>query len=571
MAAALSWLGLGAVLVAASLFSTTTAYPGWAVLVPALGAALVIAGGVSVPSHGVEMVLRVRPLQWIGLISYSLYLWHWPLLTLAAEHQGTSNLPVADGLVWLVVSVVLATMTYLLIENPIRHNRFLLSRRWASLLMGGCLILSGLVVSTVEIHQHQQGSLATPGLAGLNTSSGCPPPTQSEVSSLMGVHVSPSHAVVSRLLVVGDSTACTMLAGLEAVGAPSGVQIENGAVIGCGVVSGEIGPYYVNGRNENRGTSQCQSRVNAAEASARRSGPPNVVLWSSSWEKNSLVVGTGARAKILAAGSPGWYRLLMQRIDARVEKFTSSGATVVMVTQPPYVDFGKPSGPTPADETFERLNALLTRFARHRPHVVLVNLAARVCPSGPPCPLIVDNVFVRGDGAHYTDEGSLWVARWLMPQLGIPGVGGPVESLPAMTLVAPVKGATVKGRILLDAVAPFHVGVTRVTFSVTGGGLKDVVVGTGYFSAYGWLSYWDTTAVKNGTYAVRCVAYDSSGNTSACPGQLAARRQLILVTYVHVSRGLVKEPLDDEIPVRGPLSPVRVRSRIGARGPVVPS
>jgi peptidoglycan/LPS O-acetylase OafA/YrhL len=515
VAAGSSWLGLGAVLAATTLFSTSTAYPGWAVAVPAVGTALIIAGGVAVPAYGVEIILRVRPLQWIGLISYSLYLWHWPLLTLAAERRGTTSLPVADGLAWVLVSLVLATATYAVVEHPIRHHSFLLSRRWASLLMGGCLILSGLVVSTVELHQHHEASLATPGLAGLSTNTRCPSPSRAEVTSLMGVHVVPSHTVVARLLVVGDSTACTMLAGLDAVGAPLGIQIENGAVIGCGVVSGRIEPDVLNG--EDRTSGQCQSRANAAEATALRPGPPNVVLWSSSWERSSLVVGTGTRSKVLKAGSPEWYRVLMQRINDRVHAFTSTGATVVMVTQPPYVDPGKPSGPTPNDKTFERLNGLLAAFAHHRPHVVLVNLAARVCPSGPPCPLVVDNVFARGDGAHYTAEGSLWVARWLMPELGIPALDRPVASLPAVRLARPVAGATVTGMTVLDAVAAFNIGVTKVTFSVTGGGLKNVAVAVATQFHYGWLTSWDTTRLKNGTYAVRCVAYDTSGDSSACP------------------------------------------------------
>ena len=315
LAAAMSWIGLGAVLAAASLYSTSTVYPGWAVVVPGVGAALIIAGGAAVPACGAEMVLRVRPVQWVGLISYSLYLWHWPLLTLAAERQGTSDLPVSDGVVWVLVSLVLAAATYALVESPIRHNGYLLARRWASLLLGGCLILTGLAVSTVEIQHHRQGSLATPGLAGLSTSSSCPRPSTAEVRSLMGVHVSPGHRVVARLLVVGDSTACTMLAGLDAVGAPSGVQIEDAAVIGCGVVSGRIAPRFVNGVDLNARTSRCQSRADAAVASALRSGPPDVVLWSSSWERDPVLVGTGTQAKVLTAGSPEWSRVLMQRIS----------------------------------------------------------------------------------------------------------------------------------------------------------------------------------------------------------------------------------------------------------------
>ena len=106
-----------------------------------MGAALIIAGGVAEPSYGVERLLRLRPFQWIGMISYSLYLWHWPVLTIAAERRGTDSLPVTDALLWVLLSLGLAIITYLLVENPIRHSTFLVSKRWASLALGGCLIV----------------------------------------------------------------------------------------------------------------------------------------------------------------------------------------------------------------------------------------------------------------------------------------------------------------------------------------------------------------------------------------------------------------------------------------------
>ena len=105
---------------------------------PVIGAALVIGGGVATPTQGAESLLRLRPFQWIGLVSYSLYLWHWPVLTIAAERRGTGSLPVWDSLLWVLVSLGLAIVTYLLVENPIRHNAFLVSRRSASLALGGC-------------------------------------------------------------------------------------------------------------------------------------------------------------------------------------------------------------------------------------------------------------------------------------------------------------------------------------------------------------------------------------------------------------------------------------------------
>jgi peptidoglycan/LPS O-acetylase OafA/YrhL len=86
--AALSWAGLAGVLLAATTFSSHTRIPGYLALVPVLGAAAMVAGGVGRPRYGASSLLAVRPLRFIGDISYSLYLWHWPVLILgAAAHR----------------------------------------------------------------------------------------------------------------------------------------------------------------------------------------------------------------------------------------------------------------------------------------------------------------------------------------------------------------------------------------------------------------------------------------------------------------------------------------------------
>ena len=193
-------------------------------------------------------------------------------------------------------------------------------------------------------------------------------------------------------------------------------------------------------------------------------GHPNVVLWASAWERTALLVGSGAHQKVVTQGSPQWSAVLLKRMDERVRQLTATGATVVMLTQAPFYDSGNPVGPTPSDEDFERLNALLTKFAAHTPHVRLVDLAARVCPSGPPCPFVVDDVAARSDGAHYNTTGALWVARWLMPQLGIAALDRPDTALPIMTIVKPTNGAVLKGKSRLWAVSSFNVGIGHSRF-----------------------------------------------------------------------------------------------------------
>ena len=75
-----TWLGLGAIIVAALRLRASTPFPGSAALLPVGGTFLLLAGGIGAPVLGAGRVLSLRPLRWIGRISFSLYLWHWPVL-----------------------------------------------------------------------------------------------------------------------------------------------------------------------------------------------------------------------------------------------------------------------------------------------------------------------------------------------------------------------------------------------------------------------------------------------------------------------------------------------------------
>jgi peptidoglycan/LPS O-acetylase OafA/YrhL len=115
----LSGLGLIMVVIGFVVINESRSFPGWWALLPALGSALLIATG---PKGFVNrLVLSRQFFVWVGLISFPLYLWHWPLLSFARIIY--SETPPFDVRVVLVVfSVVLAAFTYYLIERPIRHS-----------------------------------------------------------------------------------------------------------------------------------------------------------------------------------------------------------------------------------------------------------------------------------------------------------------------------------------------------------------------------------------------------------------------------------------------------------------
>ena len=172
-AAVVSWVGLTVILVSSVTLTGSSVYPGALVAIPTLGAGLVIAGGAAQPAWGVERLLRRKSFQFVAAISFPLYLWHWPILEIAAQSRGVASLPVWDNILLLLLAGVLATLTYYFFENPIRHSRFLARRRWASVVMGLCLVAATLVVTTYEQHRPtvDLGAIAT-----ASSGSDCPSP-----------------------------------------------------------------------------------------------------------------------------------------------------------------------------------------------------------------------------------------------------------------------------------------------------------------------------------------------------------------------------------------------------------
>jgi peptidoglycan/LPS O-acetylase OafA/YrhL len=119
------WIGLVCIGLAASLFSAGTAYPGSAALLPTIGAALVIAAGIrrEHPRLAASGALSILPLRYVGDRSYALYLWHWPVLVIAAQYAG-HDLSTGTRLALVVGAFALSAFTYAVFENPIRHMRW---------------------------------------------------------------------------------------------------------------------------------------------------------------------------------------------------------------------------------------------------------------------------------------------------------------------------------------------------------------------------------------------------------------------------------------------------------------
>lgn len=112
-----AWAGLALVLVPVFALTKQHMFPGFWVLLPVAGTALLIASG---PDAAVNRLLGNRELVAIGLISYPFYLWHWPLLSLA-EYSWDSHLTTLSRLLIALLALPLAWLTYRYVERPIRY------------------------------------------------------------------------------------------------------------------------------------------------------------------------------------------------------------------------------------------------------------------------------------------------------------------------------------------------------------------------------------------------------------------------------------------------------------------
>jgi len=205
--AIIGWLGLGTIIWSAVSFNSETIFPGSAALFPVLGTvAVLVAVGTS---WGPEKLLSIAPAQHIGAWSYSLYLWHWPVLVLVEARFGT---PSGLAKLWLVIaSVLLSAATYTYVEQPTRRHQWLISRPWRSLTAGAVAIAVGLTAGVVVFAVAPRLDTRSEALATIAVPSENEPTSGGLVRPSTKIAVSTSTTVMRArnevdVLLLGDST-----------------------------------------------------------------------------------------------------------------------------------------------------------------------------------------------------------------------------------------------------------------------------------------------------------------------------------------------------------------------------
>ena len=248
--------GLAAIAYADLAFNDTTSYPGTNALWPVAGAGLVILAGQMTDSSNPTVVmtmLGIRPMRWIGRLSYSWYLWHWPFIVLAVLAVGNSSVFLRTGAA--LVSLGVAYVAFRTVENPVRFNRSLIRASRRTFLIG--LAITGVTLGTAGVTWEWATRSTPASYAALQSAAmreffpRCSPAhTPQGISYCAGGDLSSSTVVA----LVGDSHAATWFNELSVVAAKQHVRIAAFMTSGCPYIPIVVKPAIPNAPIS---TSQC--------------------------------------------------------------------------------------------------------------------------------------------------------------------------------------------------------------------------------------------------------------------------------------------------------------------------
>ncbi|MCU1478193.1 MAG: acyltransferase [Subtercola sp.] len=243
---ALGYAGVLAILIAGFTYDRNTPFPGYAALVPVLGTAAVIVSHRSERRFDIGRVLSMRVPRFFGDISYSLYLWHWPLIVIAPFIPGW-GLSIYNRVALFVVAVVLAWLTKKFVEDPTRRWKFWTLRKpraTFTFMLAGMAVMV-LLVSSVWVVQQPKYDAAASQLAStvadppscFGAASGPGP----EVTDSTGTYLGQAVPVVAAGAGAAAGAAASSAGGSASSGAGAGAGVGGANAIGTGAGAGAAG------------------------------------------------------------------------------------------------------------------------------------------------------------------------------------------------------------------------------------------------------------------------------------------------------------------------------------------
>jgi peptidoglycan/LPS O-acetylase OafA/YrhL/lysophospholipase L1-like esterase len=395
---------------------TTWVFHGGFALVSVL-TALLIASVALLPASPTARLLSLRPIAYIGAISYGLYLWHWPIFVVLSHdrtHLGTLPLLVLR----LAVTFGISALSYRFLEMPIRRRAL---RGWKAWTIGPAA-----VAATASCVLAVTAG-AAPALSSYAT---IKPPTEGvpKVFKDLGTDANvPSIPQGTdgpiRLLLLGNSEASFLAFGLGPNAERFGIDFAGDGVMGCGLIHspsilhGRLEPGVAGERPGHAELVPCATQEQRWAADVASFNPDVVLIVDGAYDvRDHKIDGSWVHL-----GQRSFDQRMATTLRSDIEMLSRNGATVALMTAPYYHQPERADGSTwPEDDParVDSYNHILRQMAAEFPGTVLiVDAHAKLSPHGR-FTQTIDGVNVRfSDGIHVTPEGARWMGPWVLRQI----------------------------------------------------------------------------------------------------------------------------------------------------------
>jgi peptidoglycan/LPS O-acetylase OafA/YrhL len=432
------WAGVAAIVYATLVFDATTPFPGVAALVPTLGAACLIVAGSSIHAGRTgtpSWLLSLFPVRYVGRISYSWYLWHWPALIFAAAIWGP--LSVAAGLAVVAASWVPTHLTHILIEDPVRRARSLVRLPNRALALGlGCMAIA--LASGVVLRDLQPTFEAAPVTEVKGAAALAEQPTPQKRAD--AVRPSPLRASADRsrayydgclvgitgtnsnrclygdpngkrtLILFGDSHAMQYFSAMEELAKQHHWRLITLTKAEC--TPGEV---PIRSMVADREYSQCDAwREDSLQRIEEAAGTAMVVMSGDTaytpYDSEGSELSGAAAAEAMESG----YVETLERIDraglrtAVIRDTPASASDVPSCVSEDLEDLAACAFPRVRDPDKE----YDVRAAEEAPSAHLIDLTAEICP-GEVCRAVIGNALVYRDKSHLTATFARTLSPWI--------------------------------------------------------------------------------------------------------------------------------------------------------------
>jgi len=354
-------------------------------LVAALATACVLFSVVCSPTSPLAWLLSLRPLRFVGRISYGLYLWHFPLF-IYLDHARTGLVGYPLFAVRLAATFCVAVASFYLVERPIRQGTLLSGwRAWAVTPLSVAATTVALVLAT-----------AVPAVVAAAPAGGVP----AHSALYSGPRV--------KVMMFGDSAALTLAIGLSEHQSRYDITEWDQGILGCGVTPG----------------AEFQLKGVDAPMATKCDGNPHVKQWTQIWKYQvdtrhpnvvMILAGRWEVANRTFHGTwtnienPVYAAYVKQQLAVAVRLAGSAGAKVALLTAPCYDSGEQADGKPWPEDSPARLavyNRIVHEVAASIPGTTVINFDAMACPGGHYEEYLEGQQVRLSDGVHFTFGGG---------------------------------------------------------------------------------------------------------------------------------------------------------------------